>query len=111
MIPLERLSVRQIAERLGWDRGETLERLRLLHRSHGGLLFRRPGRRTKYWVDEAALVRLWPERFGATPTAADVTRLHQRVEHAEELAVRALNEIGQLRRSVTVVHGSTSSRR
>ena len=100
MIPIERLSVRQVAERLGWDRDRTLERLSRLHERHGGLLFRRSGPRTKFWVCAERLGVLWPDRFGTVPTAADLSHVHQRIEHATELAERALSDLGRLRHNL-----------
>lgn len=93
------LSVSQVADRLGWDRRRTLEHLQMLHEKYGGLLFRRPRKRSKIWVDEAKLVEVW-DRFGQAPTAGDLLILHRRIDRAEELAERALRELGRHRRGV-----------
>lgn len=96
MRDIERLSVRQVADRLGWERRETLDRLQELHDQHGGLLFRRRGGRTKYWVDLAALRQLWPTKFAAD----DFALVHQRIDRIETLAERAMRELGELRKHV-----------
>jgi len=76
--------------------------LKRLHERHGGLLFREAGSaNAKLWVDSAALTRLWPDRFGASPpTAATVAGLMRRVETAEDKAERALAEASILRKEI-----------
>src|ERR671918_25412 len=92
------LSLQQVAERAGFSRTETLAYLQELHEQHGGLLFRRPGQRTKYWVDAVALARLWPSRFGSA-RPRDISELHAAVEHAERVAKLALRKLAMLRRT------------
>lgn len=96
----DRLSVRQVAERAGWGRAETLQKLQDLHEKHGGVLFRRPGRRTKYWVAAETLPIVWRSKFGRAPDAVDLSQVHDRIDHAIDLAERALEQLGTLRRQV-----------
>lgn len=106
MIAGNLLSVRDVADRLGWSTKVTRARLQALHDKHGGLLFRaeappsRDGRsaHTKLWVDPAALKRIMPDRFGAAPTAGDVSALLDRLEEVDRKATRALAEIADFRR-------------
>lgn len=97
---LGRLSVRQVAERLGEDERAVREELQFLDKKHGRLLHRRQGRRTKMWVDEPRLREL-VKRYGGAPTERDVTLLHNRVDRVELLAERALQRVGRVEQKVS----------
>jgi hypothetical protein len=66
------------------------------------LLFREAeAANAKIWVDSGALIRLWPARFGTgTPTPGEMTRLRERVEHAEVMAERAWAEADRLKQEL-----------
>lgn len=73
-------------------RRDTLQHLKLLHRRHGGVLFRKSdGERSPYWVSVDALRTHWSTKFGdATAKGADLMAVYARLDRVEALAERAL---------------------
>lgn len=91
------LSVREVAEELGWDIRELRARLWYLHGMNGERLLYRESEapNAKLWVDRDELARLWATRFG--PGAHRLSE-DDRIKAAEDLARQALRELADLRR-------------
>lgn len=106
----ERLSLRQVAERLGWQLWETKRYMHELHDKHGGLLVRREGieRRdgkesnTKLYALESRLRELAPHLFAPDSgmTRRDRKVFNRRFERAERGLTQLRREVVQLRRHV-----------
>jgi hypothetical protein len=90
-----RLTVAQVAARLGMHRTTAWRTLREMHEEAGGLLERARGSRTKLWVVEDRLRELMPG-YGGEPTGRDLVIIHGRIDRAEVLAERALRRIGRV---------------
>lgn len=86
------MKLRRVVDWAQMSRRDTLSHLQLLHRRHGGVLFRKsPEPRAPYWVSVDALRVHWSSKFGeATAKGADLMAVYARLDRVEALAERAL---------------------